>query len=166
MAKQKTVVFYPHTARIYIGEYEHLGPEPVVYDPSSTPQGVPLEYWKLVDGKIIEMSEDEKILRDALLQRLPHNTIIPAPIQEIKPHVCDVSLEQVEKICSNKVSEAKHQLIQQVSDVEGCIYEHLKTYRTIMYKDFNELKQKRKRDYVIITTIYVIIHVLLRLILG
>lgn len=60
MSKQITVVFYPNTARIYKGPYKPDGKNPFVINPSSMPLGVPLHFWKLENGQIVEMSKEEK----------------------------------------------------------------------------------------------------------
>jgi hypothetical protein len=75
MAKKTTVVFYPHTARIYVGDYEHKGEELFIVNPASTPQGIPLEYWKLVDNSIVEMSQEEKDVVDNRLLHEQHAVI-------------------------------------------------------------------------------------------
>lgn len=66
MSKRFAVVFSEHNAHIVKGpEIVALTGQPnVLFDPE-IPPGVPPHHWKLVDGKIAVMSDEEKAARDA-----------------------------------------------------------------------------------------------------
>lgn len=135
MAKQTTVVFYPHTARIYVGDYEHKGDESFVCDPVSTPRGIPLEYWKLDNGIIKEMSDDEKAERDILLSRdskfpafmpIIEEVKVEKPIEEPKPIVHQTIIQGLNaEDLEEELSALKTEFNQRVSEQLKDFYEHL-----------------------------------------
>lgn len=80
----RAVVFHQTGARIFHGvdpnKYRHV--RGCVVNPEY-PKGVPPHYWKLVEGKIVEMSAMEKKERDATLLSLGlHDTPPVVPISE------------------------------------------------------------------------------------
>lgn len=67
--KTRVVIFHDTGARILKGvdptPYRHI--PNVLIDPE-LPAGVPPHLWKLEGGKIVELSEEERIAREALIQ--------------------------------------------------------------------------------------------------
>lgn len=170
MAKQTTVVFYPHTARIYVGDYEHTGNELYIVNPSSTPSGVPLEFWKLENGQIVEMNELEKNERILFLEK---NKIVVKNENNDKVHITPVGItgEELEE----EIETVKDEFNQLVKAVLKDFHDHLDYIEknNNLDKDFEDFKmeiQKQvKQDKIVnifkIVSISIFISIILNLIM-
>lgn len=80
--KQITVVFYPDTARIYKGEYSHIGKEPYIVNPKEMPIGVPLHQWEYKSGSIA--INRKKLPPSFIPKSFPVPQVIAAPALAVK----------------------------------------------------------------------------------
>jgi hypothetical protein len=76
--KDIIVIFTENNARILEGQKAsaYFGRQDCLINPK-IPQGIPPHHWKLEKGKIVEMSSDEKALRDSLHKAAPIPPFIP-----------------------------------------------------------------------------------------
>lgn len=79
--KTKVVVFTPIGVRILTNptdaELQRYTGLPQLVNPDQSPvAGLPLQYWKLENGKLASMTEDERSNRDELLKLINKNLVL------------------------------------------------------------------------------------------
>lgn len=89
--KTRWITFHEWGGEVVKGEEPKEGS--YIPSPKILPTNIPMEHWKLVDGAIVEMTDEEKVVSDAICAGVPEsvkNALVQEPEEKIHPVYTDI----------------------------------------------------------------------------